>query len=268
MSQVINIAHRGARSLAPENTLVAAKKGLEIGADLWETDVQVTVDGELVLMHDDTLVRTSNAVKKFPNRAPWSVGAFTLADLKKLDCGSWFIEGDPFGQIDSGAVTPGELLEFTCAAIPTVREALLFTQDNDWRVNLEIKHLNPPLDKFPIVEKLLALIDEYKIDQDRLILSSFNHEYLRQIRRSRPDMVVQALVGDLPVSPDNCTFQTYNAWSGMAGEQRIREFVARGFSINIYTVNSFEDMQRFIAAGVSGIFTDFPQRLKELIANQ
>jgi len=55
------IAHRGASSLAPENTLASAQKALQIGADLWELDVAVTADGELVLMHDDTLERTSNA---------------------------------------------------------------------------------------------------------------------------------------------------------------------------------------------------------------
>ena len=60
------IAHRGARSLAPENTLAAARKALEVGADLWETDVSVTNDGELILFHDESLIRTTNVKKTVP----------------------------------------------------------------------------------------------------------------------------------------------------------------------------------------------------------
>jgi len=60
------IAHRGARSIAPENTLKAAKIAFEIGADLWETDVNITRDGRLILFHDDSLLRCTNAIKKFP----------------------------------------------------------------------------------------------------------------------------------------------------------------------------------------------------------
>ncbi len=75
----LNIAHRGARSLAPENTLAAARLGLEIGADLWELDVAATSDEQLVVLHDDTLERTSNAQQVFPGRAPWTVSTFSLA---------------------------------------------------------------------------------------------------------------------------------------------------------------------------------------------
>ncbi|MBN1317216.1 MAG: hypothetical protein JXA42_17160 [Anaerolineales bacterium] len=265
MNRVLNIAHRGARSLTPENTMAAARKALEIGADLWETDVQVTLDGELVLMHDDTLVRTTNAVKIFPNRAPWELISFTLADLLKLDYGSWFIEDDPFGQIEAGAVTPVEMLDFPCEKIPTLREALLFTKEYDWLINLELKHMKPPMDVFPIVDKVLALIDECKIEKNRVIISSFFHDWLRQVQRDDPEISVQALVGNLPASPENVRFDTYNVWSAMVEEEQIRVFAERGIKVNIFTVNEKEEMQRFIAAGVSGIFTDFPQILKTMI---
>ncbi|HFD40915.1 MAG TPA: glycerophosphodiester phosphodiesterase, partial [Anaerolineae bacterium] len=92
---VVNIAHRGARSLAPENTLVAARKALAVGADLWETDVAVTADGELILFHDDSLVRTTDAERRFPDRAPWTFTTFSLAEIRSLDAGSWFVETDP-----------------------------------------------------------------------------------------------------------------------------------------------------------------------------
>ena len=102
----LNIAHRGARSLAPENTLAAAQKGLDTGADMWELDVGMTADGALFLIHDDTLERTSNAAQVFPQRAPWRVHEFTFDEIRQLDFGSWFVEQDPFGQIAAGKHFP------------------------------------------------------------------------------------------------------------------------------------------------------------------
>jgi len=99
MSSVLNIAHAGARSLAPENTIAAASKALEVGADMWELDVAVTRDGELILFHDDSLARTTDAVNRFPDRAPWTFTTFSLAEVRSLNAGSWFAETDPFGEI-------------------------------------------------------------------------------------------------------------------------------------------------------------------------
>ena len=82
---VLNIAHRGARSLTPENTILAAQKGLDLGADLWELDVAMSSDGEMIILHDETLLRTSNAREVFPGRAPWNVHEFSLDELYRLE---------------------------------------------------------------------------------------------------------------------------------------------------------------------------------------
>ena len=86
---VLNIAHRGARSLAPENTLAAARKGLELKADLWELDVAVTSDGELVVLHDDSLERTSNARQVFPE--PQALGGVDLQPGRAAQPGFWLL---------------------------------------------------------------------------------------------------------------------------------------------------------------------------------
>ena len=86
--RLINVAHRGARSLAPENTLVAARLGLDAGADLWELDLALSRDLVPVVVHDDTLTRTSNAAEIFPGRSPWPVEAFSLDRLSSLTEGS------------------------------------------------------------------------------------------------------------------------------------------------------------------------------------
>jgi len=78
----LNIAHRGARSLAPENTLAAARKALEVGADMWELDVRMTADGALILSHDSSLESTSNVKDVFPDRRPWRIQ--DLTSLQKL----------------------------------------------------------------------------------------------------------------------------------------------------------------------------------------
>jgi glycerophosphoryl diester phosphodiesterase len=264
---VVNIAHRGARSLAPENTLVAARKALEIGADLWETDVGVTADGELVLHHDDSLARTTDVAARFPDRAPWTLSTFTLAEIRTLDAGSWFVEADPFGQIAAGAVTPTEQAAFRGERIPTLREALVFTRDAGWCVNLELKRLSPPQERFPIVERVLALVDEVEMPPHQVILSSFNHDWLRQAQALRPDIEVQALIGYLPFVPldwGDLSFATYNALSMLITEEKVREVTGRGIALNLFTVNEIADMRRFVAAGVTGLFTDYPQRLAVL----
>ncbi|HEY52295.1 MAG TPA: glycerophosphodiester phosphodiesterase, partial [Caldilineae bacterium] len=189
------IAHRGARSLAPENTLAAARKGHDVGADLWETDVAVTADGELILFHDDSLARTTNVETFYPDRAPWTFSTFTLEEIRRLDAGSWFGRDDPFGQIAAGIVPPADLASYRGELVPTLREALQLTKDLNWRVNLELKRQPAPQDAFPLVEASLALIDEVDIAPEQVILSSFNHEWLHQAQRQRPDIEVQALVG-------------------------------------------------------------------------
>ncbi len=75
---------------------------------MWELDVAMSGDGELFVVHDDTLERTSNAAQVFPQRRPWSNHTFTLAEIRSLDFGSWFVEQDPFKQIQSGQVSAAE----------------------------------------------------------------------------------------------------------------------------------------------------------------
>jgi glycerophosphoryl diester phosphodiesterase len=265
---VVNIAHRGARSLAPENTLAAARKALEIGADLWEVDVGVTADGELILFHDDSLARTTDAPARFPDRAPWTFTTFSLGEIRSLDAGSWFVETDPFAQIAAGAVAPDEQVAYRGEKVPTLREALLFTRDAGWRVNLELKRLPPPLERFPVVERVLALLNALQMPPRQVILSAFNHDWLRQAQALRPDIEVQALIGysfTEPLDWGDLSFATYNARSTLITEEKIREVTAQGIAVNLFTVNEEDDMRRFIAAGVTGLFTDFPHKLAEVL---
>lgn len=267
---VYNIAHRGARSLAPENTMAAFKRGHAENADLWETDVRPTVDGELVLFHDDDLKRTSDAEKKFPGRDLTS-SSFTLEELRSLDAGSWFIEADPFGQIAAGALSEDELNSFRGEKIPTLAEGLIFTRDLNWPVNLELKALTDPMKDYPMVDRVFATIDKVGIDHSLIRISSFYHSWLEEISEKWPHIQIQAIIGkigDTELDWGNLTFSTYNANHFLITEEKIREVTAKNKEVNLFTVNRPEDMKRFIDAGATGIFTDFPQVLDKYLKSK
>jgi glycerophosphoryl diester phosphodiesterase len=265
------IAHAGARSLAPENTLAAARKALEVGADMWELDVGVTADSELILFHDDSLARTTDARRMYPDRAPWTFTTFTLSELEVLDSGTWFVETDPFGQIAAGAVTSQEQANYRGEPVPTLRRALEFTRDNHWRVNVEIKTLPPPMTDFPVVEAVISLINELDM-ASQVLVSSFVPDHVMQVRRLNPSIATAAVVGwsqtealhmplDLPVDG-------YNPRHTLLSDQQIQGLRQTGFEVHPWTVNEEAEMRRLIRAGVTGIITDFPQRLRQVLAAQ
>lgn len=263
------IAHRGARSLAPENTILAAKKGLQIGADLWELDVAISKDGQIVVIHDDTLVRTSNAKEYFPDRGPWSVHLFTLAELKSLDFGSWFVKEDPFHQIAEGKVPLQEVNAMKGLQIPTLEEAFSFTKENNWRVNIEIKDLSGLPGDTVVVENVIRLIKKYEMTHDVLI-SSFNHSYIERVKHVEKEIKTAALVPS-PVSNPLDLLKQYNAQAYNPGIyhltdfEEIRSIRDAGFDVFIWTVNDAEMIKKLVDAGVSGIFTDFPQMMIEVL---
>ncbi|MBN2397885.1 MAG: glycerophosphodiester phosphodiesterase [Deltaproteobacteria bacterium] len=263
------IAHRGARSLAPENTMAAARAARETGADLWETDVTVTGDGELILVHDDTLERTTDVRFRFPDREPWSCSSFSLDEIRSLDAGSWFVEADLFGRIAAGETGSNALPGYRGERVPTLHEALLFTRETSFPVNLELKHLPSSLKGFPLVERVLAMIDELGVDHGLIVISSFYHDWLREVRRRTSSIAVQALIGkyqyeqidwDKPLE-----FETYNIENTLMDEEQVRALTGRGISVNIFTVNGVDEMLRFAEAGAVGLITDFPQRAVQLL---
>jgi len=264
---VLNIAHRGARSLAPENTLLAARRGLEAGADLWETDLAVTQDEQLVLFHDDLLVRTSDVQQQFPDRAFDPFTTFSLAEIRSLDAGSWFVEADPFEQIAAGVLSEADQAACRGETVPTLEEALVFTRDAGWKLNLELKFLPDPMGAYPVVPQVLAMADRVGITPEQMLISSFNHVWLEEVKVRRPLIEIQALIGyhtDQPLDWGDLAFETYNVRSTLIQDEDIRQRKEQGLAINLFTVNEEADMKRFMALGVDGIITDFPQRMERL----
>ncbi|NNF45663.1 MAG: glycerophosphodiester phosphodiesterase [Desulfofustis sp.] len=270
-SPLFNIAHRGVRSLAPENTLAAIKKAWHIGAHGVEVDVSVTADGELILFHDDLLTRTTDVHAVFPERSKDPVTSFTLKELRRLDAGLWFVRSDPLGEIANGNVSSAERLAMDGLQIPLLADVLDYVKNKGWYINLELKKLPPPQTGFPVVERVLELLDKIHFPSEDLAISSFVFDYLRQVQRSRPDIEVNALIG-IPGSGvqdwGDFEFTIYNANSAYTDEKQIKEALKRGCRVNLFTVNDPQQMIRFRKAGVDKLITDYPQILKELILQE
>jgi len=262
-----NIAHRGAGSLAPENTMAAVKKAWESGAHGIEIDVAVTEDEELVLLHDDLLIRTTDVIRHFPDRICDPVTTFSLKEIQSLDAGSWYVRNDPFGEIAAGNVTSAEQAALQGITIPTLREVLLFVKEKSLYINIEIKKLPHPKETFPVAEKVVQLLDELQIPANCFAISSFAHDYLRQIEKKRPDIEINAIIG-FPGSGiqdwGNFEFKVYNANASYTNEEHIQNALEKGCQVNLFAVNEIQEAIRFLRAGVSKFITDYPQRLVAL----
>jgi glycerophosphoryl diester phosphodiesterase len=266
--KVLNIAHRGARSLAPENTIAAARKAFELGADMWELDVAMSVDGELVVIHDDTLGRTSNASAIYGTRKSLKVQNFTLEELRLLDFGSWFNNTDPFKQIRAGNVTQEEMHSYVGLTIPTLEEALVFTRENNWRINVEIKDLKDTRGDEFVVAKVVEMIT--KLDMvDQVLISSFQHHYISQVKDLNPEIQTGALIEWLDMEPLKTLTKTranaYHPGARLINAKTIRQIREKGYDINVWTVNKEPSMRKLIKAGATGIITDFPQVFNKVI---
>ncbi|MEJ2364524.1 MAG: glycerophosphodiester phosphodiesterase family protein [Deltaproteobacteria bacterium] len=270
MDRALNIAHRGASSLAPENTLSAARKALAVGADMWELDVQLTADGELIIIHDSTLKRTSNVEELFPRRRPWQVHEFTLDEIRKLDFGSWFVKRDPFGQIAAGVVTREDIETYVGEPAPTLEQALLFTRKHNWLVNVEIKDLAMRPGHSLIVHRVISLVERLNM-VDTVLVSSFNHDYLAQIAASYPHVATGLLDTKPHLRPATLLrhlgARTYHPRRAFIPLADIPKLKRQGFGVNMRTINDRRTMERLVRAGVSGIFTDFPQVLASVLTD-
>jgi len=263
----IVIAHRVLEVLL-RNTLLAAQKGFDIGADMWELDVAASSDGILVVLHDNTLTRTTDAKTRFPSRSPWIIYDFTFDEIKSLDAGSWYSKADPFMQIAYGRVGSSELESFKDLRIPTLREALELTKRLGWRVNIEIKDATGFACDAWIVEKTAELIKELDMVPSVLI-SSFNHDYLKRMKMAIPEISVAALI-DKPISDPVQRLKDIGAVALNPNEKYLDEATVRalrsaGLGVLPWTVNDPSRMRMLLNWGATGLITDFPDRALELV---
>jgi len=235
---------------------------------MWEVDVGVTADGELIIIHDSSLERTSNSRDLFPDRHPWRVRDFTLEEMRCLDFGSWFNRTDPFGLIACGEVSAAERESYIGEPVPTLREALQFTLDHDWRVNVEIKDLTGTAGDAVVVEGVVDLIERLDAEE-RALISSFNQSHLERVRELNTRIATGILVSwklpDPVMLLRRLRANAYHPKITAISLDEISRLEAQGFCVHTWVVNDGSTALRLIEAGVSGIFTDFPQMLHRVL---
>ncbi|MGH7503050.1 MAG: glycerophosphodiester phosphodiesterase [Longimicrobiales bacterium] len=253
------IGHRGAAAHAPEHTFASWDLALTSGADVLELDLQMTADGHLIVMHDDTLDRTARGA-----RCTGRVRRRTLAQIARCNAGRWFNEVYP------DRARP----EFAKQRIPTL-DNVLARYAGHARFYIETKH---PDDAPGMEQALVGLLDQYQLlpknEQDaRVIVQSFSTESLRRVRALNANL---RLVQLFPKETPSATIRPQlselaNLIHGIGphfldvDSVLVATVHAAGLVIHPYTVNEPVDMRRMLAMGVDGMFTDLPDVLASLL---
>ena len=244
MVKPLCIAHRGFSGIAPENTSIAFQKALELHPDAVELDVHLSKDGELIVIHDDTVDRTTNGKGK--------VAELTLSELKSFDAGSWFDK------------------QYQGERIPTLKEALSLMR-NKTIVAVELKAAGT-------AEKAVPLIEQLDMT-DQVMIFSFYPEYLKSVKHLNPKIPLLHLFYIQPesksqVAPLFLIHQTLSAYANMLGinanavtPQLIDTAHKRGIGIGVYTVNEENDMRTILQLGVDAIVSNYINRLLKVVKN-
>jgi glycerophosphoryl diester phosphodiesterase len=280
---ITNIAHRGASALAPENTLAAFRRALRDGAGMCELDVHLSLDGEVVVIHDDTLERTTNIEDYYQT---WrlekgvQVSSLPLEKLKMLDAGTWFVEEDAKRALASGVLSPDEAEAYRGEPIPTLKEVLAFADESGMIMNVEIKQI--PRFYEDIAERVVAAVKGMK-NKDLVLISSFDHEICRQVhgldstlgvapicsnRIADPGRYVQEILGGCAYHPSGTLLGLGDGRpkdAPLINREDIASAQRHGVAVNVWTINDRKSMERMVRAGVDGIMTDYPHVLKAVL---
>ena len=256
-NNVLNIAHRGGLGLSPENNIVSFQRAIKEGADILELDIRSTTDSMLVLLHDETVDRTTNGKGR--------ISDLTLKEAKTLNAGYWWTENDSLS-------FPFRTLNIK---IPTFYEFL--TNFKDYKLNIEIKQN----DKF-IAKKLCESIKENQI-QDNVVIGSFDDEVLDEFRYHCPDVAtspgrdeIRTFYGfsyvylDKFYRPKSDIYQLpeFFRTTHVLTERFVDAAKQKNIPIFVWTVNEPDEMRRFIEMGLNGIITDYPDRLTKVLDKQ
>ena len=233
-------AHRGASGYAPENTLAAFQMAADMGADGVELDIQLTKDDQIVVIHDETINRTSNGTG--------NVRDYSLEELRKFN----FNKTKP---------------ETEWADIPTMAEVFDLLKPTGLFINIEIKtgiYFYPQIE-----EKILALAKE-KGMEDRVCYSSFNHYTVKRIQELAPDATVGFLYADGPIDMPEYGIKhgvqaLHPALYNLQFEGFVEECHKKGLLLNVWTVNEEEHMRKCCELGVHAIITNYPDLAREIV---
>ncbi len=251
----LNLAHRGGAALGPENTLIAFRNALAMGADGLDLDVRASRDGQLVVIYDETVDRTTDGSGK--------VSEMTWEELQRLDAGYNYTP-------DNGVSFP---YRGKGVKIPALREVLEAFPET--RLLIEIRQADPPIE-----EALAALIREMNA-QDRVLVVANEEEVVRRFRHAAPEVATGATPAEWrrfyllqrirlgaiyrPVAGALWVPQQAGG-STIVTQGFIRAAHAQGMRVYVWTVNTPDRMRQLLQWGVDGIITDRPDLLRQVMA--
>jgi glycerophosphoryl diester phosphodiesterase len=274
----LNIAHQGGEHEAPSDTLYAFKRAAALGADVLEMDLHMTKDGHVVVMHDETVDRTTNG--------SGSVENMTLAQVKGLDAAYWFVPGPGtthsapasdylFRGVATGQRPPPDGYAPNDFTIPTLREVL--EEFPDVLINLELKPTTRMTGRLePAVARLLA---EFRRVDDVIVVSFLDHS-LELFKAVAPRVHTATATGQaaafwassqgaapgLP-NPRHVALQVPTDFNGIhvLHDSFIADAHANDLAVHVWTINDEKTMRDLLAAGADGIMTDRPTMLERLL---
>lgn len=233
------IGHRGASAVAPENTLAAFREAVNQGCNMVELDVHLSKDDHIIVCHDQTIDRTTNGEGRIRD--------MTLQELQSYDAGGWFDES------------------FKGERLPTLDEVIELLPAEVW-INVEAKNFY----EGRLAEKLVELLHRTN-RLSTVVVSSFHHKELVRLKESEPEILIGLLYGrdlynhvsyarTLPVP----VFSLHPYYKEIP-QADIKEARENGIEVYPYTINDAAEMTSLINEGVSGIITDYPDRMRELL---
>lgn len=231
------IAHRGASGEAPENTMAAFERAIEMKVDLIELDIHFSKDGEIMVIHDETVDRTTDG--------RGAIAEMTRNEVQALDAGSWF--------------SP----RFEGERVPTLSEVIELVKPTPVNLLIEIKQGRGLPHGFE--KRLIQAIQEHNI-LSRVIVQSFNHAAVRKVKEENPSIATGALIdyrSPDPISEVKAAgAETLALKSSLVTREVIEKAHRNGLRVFVWTVNKLARIRKMLTLGVDGVITDYPSRVR------
>ncbi|MEE8160636.1 MAG: glycerophosphodiester phosphodiesterase family protein [Acidobacteriota bacterium] len=236
------IAHRGCSGEAPENTMIAFQKALEMKVDFIELDVRPSKDGKIMVIHDETLQRTTNG---------WGeVGGLTREEIQRLDAGSWLSA------------------RFRGERVPMLTEVLQLVKSSSCRLLIEIKEGEGLPSRFE--REIVLAVQKCKM-QKRVILQSFDPGAVSRIKGEDPFLAVGLLIrqlgADWIADAQAARAETLVVKSRLITQEVIQQAHLHDLRVFVWTVNKASEIKKMVRLGVDGIRTDYPDDAIRIIRN-
>lgn len=233
------VGHRGACGYAPENTMPSFEKGYQCGADVLELDIHESLDGELVIMHDSEVDRTTNGTGPIEN--------MTLAQIKKLDAGVKF---------DS---------KFQGVRVPTLLELLDWSKD---KIPLAIEIKGNPFPAPGIELKLIKMLHDYNLISETIVIS-FHHECMKRFKQTEPALATGLLLMGELVDPlqalKSCSANSWRPGWQYWTKDKVEAVQKSGASASTWNADIASVMDRIVPMGLASIGSNFPDKLRSYI---